>query len=53
MDLGATAKGQDGAGLSERIALTEAVTEASSFTPLKIASFPMKGQIPPLGNADF
>lgn len=31
MDLGATAMGQDGAGLSERVTVTGAVTEASSF----------------------
>lgn len=52
MDLGATAMCQDGAGLSERIAVTGAVTEASSF-PLKMASFPMKGRIPLLGDATF
>lgn len=31
MDLGATEMGQDGAGLSERIAVRGAVTGASSF----------------------
>lgn len=52
MDLGATAMSQDGAGLSERIAVTGAVTEASSF-PTKIGILSHEGPNSLLGDANF
>lgn len=52
MDLGATAMGQDGAALSERIAVTGAVTEASSF-PAKNGILSCEGPNSPLDDANF